>query len=40
MLKRLRTSYLRSNAAHDARLDAALCGGQGHLLLHYFHSAK
>ncbi|MCC3272049.1 hypothetical protein MUK71_16100 [Arthrobacter zhangbolii] len=40
MLKRLHSSYLRSSAVHDARLDAALRGEQGHLLLHYFHSAK
>ena len=40
MLKRLYSSYLRASAAHDARLDAALCGEQGYLLLHYFHSAK
>ncbi|MCQ2000148.1 hypothetical protein [Arthrobacter zhaoxinii] len=40
MLKRLRSSYLRSSAVHDARLDAALNGEQGYLLLHYFHSVK
>ena len=40
MFKRLRSSYLRSNAVRDARLDAALTGNQGHLLLHYFNSVK
>lgn len=40
MLKRLRSSYLRSSAVHDARLDAALNGEQGYLLLHYSHSVK
>ncbi|MDK1275517.1 MULTISPECIES: hypothetical protein [unclassified Arthrobacter] len=40
MLKRLRSSYLRSSAVRDARMDAALCGPEGHLLLHYFHSVK
>lgn len=40
MFKRLRSSYLRSSAVRDARLDAALTGSQGHLLLHYFNSVK
>ncbi|WP_269440197.1 hypothetical protein [Arthrobacter sp. zg-Y769] len=40
MLKRLRSSYLRSSAVHHARLDAALKGEQGHLLMHYFNSVK
>ena len=40
MLKRLRTSYLRSSAVHHARMDAALNGKQGHLLMHYFNSVK
>ena len=40
MFRRLRSSYLRSNAVRDARLDAALTGDQGYLLLHYFSSAK
>ncbi len=40
MFKRLRSSYLRSSAVRDARLDAALTGNQGHLLLHYFNSVK
>ncbi|MCC3289577.1 MULTISPECIES: hypothetical protein [unclassified Arthrobacter] len=40
MLKRLRSSFLRSNAVHQARMDAALTGEQGHLLMHYFNSVK
>lgn len=40
MLKRLRSSFLRSGAVHDARMDAALNGNQGYLLLHYFQSVK
>ncbi|MCC9174028.1 hypothetical protein [Arthrobacter sp. zg-Y179] len=40
MLKRLRSSYLRSSDVHQARLDAALTGEQGHLLMHYFNSVK
>ncbi|WP_255864491.1 hypothetical protein [Arthrobacter jinronghuae] len=40
MLKRLRSSYLRSSAVHHARMDAALTGEQGHLLMHYFNSVK
>lgn len=40
MFKRLRSSYLRSSSVRDARMDAALNGDQGYLLLHYFHSVK
>ena len=40
MLKRLYASYRRSSAVHHARVDAALSGSEGHLMLHYFHSAK
>lgn len=40
MFRRLRSSYLRSNAVRSSRLDDALTGEQGYLLLHYFHSVK
>ncbi|WP_146359842.1 hypothetical protein [Arthrobacter yangruifuii] len=40
MLKRLRSSYLRSEAVRESRMDAALNGRDGYLLLHYFNSVK
>ncbi|MCC3278671.1 MULTISPECIES: hypothetical protein [unclassified Arthrobacter] len=40
MFQRLRSSYLRSSAVRSSRLDYALSGEQGYLLLHYFHSVK
>lgn len=40
MIKRLRSSWLRSEAVRTSRLDAAMTGDRSYLLLHYFHSIK